>query len=241
MESGLFEIGSNGLQRVDTTQHTELKEGLVLHWGGNMGFPACDCVIVSKRISEYGTHYKVVNLENLTIHQVENYNIKVVGDSKLWHSQHWFLTDRTLSQEETETINTQATRLKEEETKKQEERAKREEVLKKLPLKVGDLFYTGWGYDQTQHDFIIVLDINPSGKTCTCQRVKAQRMERDNMTKRPIGEGFGDTFRLKIEKYNEEVVLRGSYPFCSDGLMSSKRLDTFDRVMPERWFTDTED
>jgi len=37
-------------------------------------------------------------------------------------------------------------------------------------VKVGDVFYTSWGYDQTNVDFYVVLSVTPSGKTAKLQK-----------------------------------------------------------------------
>jgi hypothetical protein len=111
-------------------------------------------------------------------------------------------------------------------------------------VKIGDLFNTSWGYDQTNYDFVVVRSISPSGKTVMCQ--KAAKVFVDNtMTTdilKPSVEGFGPLFRMKVEynKWNgdERVYLRGSYPYLSrfeedwtddqkKDWSKSTRLDTF--------------
>lgn len=46
------------------------------------------------------------------------------------------------------------------------------------PLKVGDIFYSSWGYDQTNIDFYKVLEITKSGKSARIQMV-GQKITRD--------------------------------------------------------------
>jgi len=111
-------------------------------------------------------------------------------------------------------------------------------------LKVGDLFQTSWGYDQTQYNFLKVVKISPSGKTCRCKMVHHKiisvELQYDNRT--ATEECFGPAFRLKVEQpthrhsWDDKITLRGSYPFLSnyrgddEYFLNSKRLDTFNRV-----------
>jgi hypothetical protein len=39
------------------------------------------------------------------------------------------------------------------------------------PVKVGDFFYSSWGYDQTNVDFYEVLSLSASGKTAKVRQV----------------------------------------------------------------------
>jgi len=92
-------------------------------------------------------------------------------------------------------------------------------------VKVGDLFFAMWGYDQTNYDFMVVVGVSPSGKTATCQmaRRKDEGHTQQADIQSPIAEGFGIKFRMKIYTYNNgEPQLRGSYPFVQD----SRRLGT---------------
>ncbi len=96
-----------------------------------------------------------------------------------------------------------------------------------ITLKKGDIFYTSWGYDQTNYDFIVVLSVK--GLYATCQRTHVLNMGHTSQCDvlEPIFMGFGDVFKMKIGKgYQGEFSLRGSYPYCNDGT-GSKRLHTF--------------
>lgn len=53
------------------------------------------------------------------------------------------------------------------ETKKQERKEERKNITK--DIKVGDLFYSSWGYDQTNVDFYQVIAVK--GKTFTIQEI----------------------------------------------------------------------
>jgi hypothetical protein len=41
------------------------------------------------------------------------------------------------------------------------------------PVKVGDFFYSSWGYDQTNVDFFEVLSLSASGKTAKVRRCQS--------------------------------------------------------------------
>lgn len=90
-------------------------------------------------------------------------------------------------------------------------------------VKRGDYFYTSWGYDQTNIDYLIVIGVSSSGKTATCRmvtpiRVGAEGVE-DVLTP---GTAWGITFNMKVRP---DGTLRGSYPFCN--IQDSRRLDSF--------------
>jgi hypothetical protein len=108
---------------------------------------------------------------------------------------------------------------------------KLEEFKMQLPA-IGQTFYTSWGYDQTNYDFITVIGFTKSQKSAICQRCYTRVNEvKSSMVYsalQPIAESFGDKFKMKIsEGYKGEITLRGSYPYCCDGKMENKRLDSF--------------
>ena len=53
---------------------------------------------------------------------------------------------------------------------------------------------------------------------------------------KPTSLGFGDVFRMKIKGEN----LRGSYPFCNDGLMKNSRLGSFSPIKDKKVFYETD-
>jgi hypothetical protein len=122
------------------------------------------------------------------------------------------------------------------------------EELRKKPPAVGDVFYTGWGYDQTQYDFIIIIGISPTGKSVICQRAKVmQDPERKNEQTidfvQPKTEGYGKPFRMLVDHYsgdfrNGQYGLKGSYPYC-DNDDHAKRFDHFSKVCPGDVFGET--
>lgn len=102
--------------------------------------------------------------------------------------------------------------------------------MQQLP-EIGQTYQTSWGYDQTNYDFIIVVGFTKSKKRAICQRVRVQSVEdKSSMVydaQIPTQNTFGDKFLMKMEEYNGQINLRGSYPFCCTGKMTDKRLDTF--------------
>ncbi len=84
-------------------------------------------------------------------------------------------------------------------------------------LKIGDVFYTSWGYDQTQNDFLEIVSISPTKKTVMCQMlgknikstdcVTCDNASPDKTRKKPT------VFRLVVSYYNKHANLRGKYPF----------------------------
>ena len=113
-------------------------------------------------------------------------------------------------------------------------------------IKPGDIFYTSWGYDQTNYDYLMILEISPSKKTCLCSMVHCDHVgERGHChIQKPKREIYGDIFRMKIELptclTGSEVMLRGSYPFCINGSKEHLRLDTFWKWDGKRQFYETD-
>jgi len=108
----------------------------------------------------------------------------------------------------------------------------------------GQIFYTSWGYDQTNYDFIIVLDISPTGKTATCQRVTAAYAccaieDQDHTTNsvKPTNQTYGDTFTMKTEVYSDSANLRGTY--ADNQGKAGFRLDSFLPVEENRTYAET--
>jgi hypothetical protein len=89
----------------------------------------------------------------------------------------------------------------------------------KAGVKVGDIYYASWGYDQTNIEYAQVVEISPTGKTVMCRMM--------NQTEVPGSQGFmsetvmpstqtGEVFRLRVKTLEDEALyLKGSYPFCN--------------------------
>ncbi len=129
----------------------------------------------------------------------------------------------------------------------EDKKAQKEELKNLAPeVKADDIFYTSWGYDQTNYDFLKVLSVSKTGKSCKCQMVNATYREHRGCSDiiEPQQEGYGDIFTMKVQGYKngENVItnLRGSYPFCNNGGMESKRLDTFSQHIENDSYSQTD-
>lgn len=115
-------------------------------------------------------------------------------------------------------------------------------VIENKPLQKGNMFYTSWGYDQTNYDFMAVLEVSKTGKTAKCQMVHRLHMGTSGISnvQEPIFSPYGDIFTMRIQKgYKGDTVLRGSYPYCNSGSMQNTRLDTFSAVQEGRQYHET--
>lgn len=77
-----------------------LKPGAVLHWGGNMAWPAQDYAVISRMEGSYGVMYDCIALDGYATQRVEGIHLKTKSDTSVWHSQHFFLTNGMLSADE---------------------------------------------------------------------------------------------------------------------------------------------
>lgn len=107
MSGQIYELTAEGLKPM-IEKFTELKRGDVLLWGGNMGYPAEELVII-ERIKGYEDRimYKCINLKRYEeeeylpfVHTIEAYSVKDPKDPKLWHRQHHFITGKTIDESE---------------------------------------------------------------------------------------------------------------------------------------------
>ena len=115
--------------------------------------------------------------------------------------------------------------------------ARKPEEVESDAVKAGDLYYTSWGYDQTNYDYIAVVSVSKTGKTAKCRRTYSKHLGSSgicNMQK-PVLDVFGDEFTMKIRGDS----LRGSYPFLHTGT-GSKRRDSFHKVCDDDVFHETD-
>lgn len=90
-------------------------------------------------------------------------------------------------------------------------------------IKQGDFFYTSWGYDQTNIDYLIVTKVSPSGKTVKCKMVHPIYVGTSGVEDVLMpGDTYGNEFIMQVRG----EALRGSYPYCN----GDRRLDTFFRT-----------
>lgn len=125
-----------------------------------------------------------------------------------------------------------------------------EEENKTDSAKIGDIFHTSWGYDQTNTEYFKIVEISKTGKTCEVVQIDHETVKGsegfmcDSITPTPevILQG-GKTCKVKIERahainpFNKKVVaigeiqLRGSVFFSSS---EDKHLQTLYRVDPTK-------
>lgn len=86
-------------------------------------------------------------------------------------------------------------------------------------VKVGDIFYESWGYDQTNIDFAIVVSVSPTGKTALCRMMGKERVDEWNV--KPT-QPYGIAFRLHVRVYSNEEHLVGKYPFIQTSYPACK-------------------
>lgn len=112
------------------------------------------------------------------------------------------------------------------------------------PVKVGSLWYTSWGYDQTNYDYIIVVSVSDTGKSAMCRRAGWDKGGNDYVgvvSQKPVRRPFGDKFRLLIKRSeygDKNIYLVGSYPYGHSGT-GYKRLGHFWKVEPGDTFEET--
>ena len=138
---------------------------------------------------------------------------------------HYYFKSNELRQEYLQKV---ITNFNSHQTYKKEQREKQRtpnpEMIKEL--KRGDIFVTSWGYDQTNYDYIAVLEVSKTGKTCKCQRTGALHMGESGQAnvQEPIFSTFGDIFNLQVRTgYSGGISLVGSYPFLHTGEGSKRR------------------
>lgn len=111
-----------------------------------------------------------------------------------------------------------------------------------LSVMPGMLFYTCWGYDQTNCDFVVVDSVSPSGKTVVCRRAMYVTVDNTEQTDilKPKSVGYGKSFRMKVV-YNDYGIpsLRGSYIYCGGEDSDSKRFGCFRIAREEETYEQT--
>lgn len=102
-------------------------------------------------------------------------------------------------------------------------------IVQPEQVKVGDIFYGSWGYEQTNIDFLKVIKLSKTGKTCQVigigqKTVQATSDMSETVAPDPENEIFGTISTVKITQRDysydrvsvPEIVLRGSYYYCND-------------------------
>lgn len=111
-----------------------------------------------------------------------------------------------------------------------------------MTIKKGDLFYTSWGYDQTNYDYLVILEVSKSGKTCKARMTHSKHLgfQKPCNIQKPIFAPYSDTFTMRIKQGVDEPILRGSYPYSPNGSMENVRLDTFRKAKENEQFYETD-
>lgn len=110
-----------------------------------------------------------------------------------------------------------------------------EEEHKNERVKIGDLFHSSWGYDQTNVEMFKIVKISPSGKTCQVVQIGMKSEEgsggfmSDSVMPDPGNVlNDGKQYRVKIHRSSSwhpykkehieigEIHLRGSIPYAQD-------------------------
>lgn len=83
-------------------------------------------------------------------------------------------------------------------------------------VNVGDIFYSSWGYDQTNVDFYQVVAMTE--KTVQLREIKAEMVEGDGWSGKKIGKKdtfIGDPIRKKIQEASGRPCFRiASFAFA---------------------------
>ena len=96
-------------------------------------------------------------------------------------------------------------------------KSKLKKAMEDAPVKVGDIFYNSWGYDQTNIDWYQVVSVSPTGKTCKIREIQANVKDTGNMTGEttPIPNKFkGPAKQKKIRVSGSEVNLPMEFGWC---------------------------
>jgi hypothetical protein len=90
-------------------------------------------------------------------------------------------------------------------------------------VKVGDVFFAMWGYEQTNIDFVKVISISKTGKSVKAVSIGQKIIEKSGFmseTVAPDPENIkSKEVILRIDKRNQdnpELVLRGSYYYSGE-------------------------
>lgn len=105
---------------------------------------------------------------------------------------------------------------------KRQYKHERQREISEANIRPGDYFYTSWGYDQTNIDYLVV--VRTTAKTAICKMVEPIHVgESGQQDVLMPGTAYGDTFRMQISGRDS---LTGSYPYCG----GSTRLGHFSRT-----------
>lgn len=95
-------------------------------------------------------------------------------------------------------------------------------------IKPGMFFYESWGYDQTNIDYLEVMEVSPTKKTVMCRMVGKKSVESHQQgdSVAPDNSYRGPTlFRLKVSWFGDGCTLNGSYPLGEHYWLNCKLAD----------------
>lgn len=126
---GIYELGANGLEKVDTTQNNDLPLGTLIYWTGNYGWAPEKFCIVGWKESSFGVVYQCASLQDYHIHNVESYNIRTKENER---PQCFLLLKETFEGEQYDRLLQKVTETSD--AKKREEDAKQAETDRLIAL-----------------------------------------------------------------------------------------------------------
>lgn len=128
-------------------------------------------------------------------------------------------------------------RWKQERSKEQEEKKKQRQVgLENINdlIQVGDIFYSSWGYEQTNVDFYQVVDVSQRG-TVSLKEIGAETVEgsegRDCANVRPVKDKF-----VNDEIIKKRATFSGKNVYLGSGYRSMSKYDMGDRGVYCSWY-----
>lgn len=86
-------------------------------------------------------------------------------------------------------------------------------------IKVGQIFYESWGYEQTNIDFVKVVGFTKSGKSAICRMMSETITSTEGLSSMAEyvvpDQEYGESFKLRVRKSacNDNPLLVGSYPY----------------------------
>jgi hypothetical protein len=80
-------------------------------------------------------------------------------------------------------------------------------------VKVGDVFYRSWGYDQTQVNWYVVVALTP--KRVKIQEISGMRIAETRVMPNLESERFGEIMVKQVQRYNDRACFAfNSYSSC---------------------------
>ena len=104
MKIKTYEINGEGKMVLIDIPNNSVKNNLpigsVLLWGGNVAWPSQEYAIVRRTESDWGVNYSLISLDNYGQTSTGANELKYKDDKNVWHSQHFFILDKSVSADE---------------------------------------------------------------------------------------------------------------------------------------------